>query len=206
MERVSRRKQDQLTETCAYFLYIYICFHSYLLDVTFLFIRVFFKECYSKNGSFHMHPYIIAKSFNSITHISSFLYLDDETMAPDNHNLKVLSVNVRGLGESAKRRDVFNYLKSKKCQIYCLQDTHFTSENEKRIRCEWGGECIFNSYRGNSRGVSILFSNDVQFDIKNVEKDDKGNFIGLNVEIDGKMYTLITIYGPNEDNPFFSIR
>ena len=48
-------------------------------------------------------------------------------------SVRILSVNCQGLGNIAKRTDVFNYLKKKQCNIYCLQDTHFTCENEKSI-------------------------------------------------------------------------
>ena len=44
--------------------------------------------------------------------------------------LKILSVNCQGLGSMEKRLDLFNYLKQKQCQIYCLQDTHTTKTSE----------------------------------------------------------------------------
>ena len=46
-------------------------------------------------------------------------------------SVRILSVNCQGLGNIVKRTDVFNYLKKKQCNIYCLQDTHFTRENER---------------------------------------------------------------------------
>lgn len=44
--------------------------------------------------------------------------------------VKIISVNCQGLGDVAKRRDVFNYFRSLKYNLYCLQDTHFTKDNE----------------------------------------------------------------------------
>ena len=35
------------------------------------------------------------------------------------------SMNVQGMGDIRKRRDVLNLLKAKQYNIYCLQDTHF---------------------------------------------------------------------------------
>ena len=43
-------------------------------------------------------------------------------------SLKILSVNCQGLRNTSKRRDVFDMLKSKNCNIYCIQDTHFTND------------------------------------------------------------------------------
>ena len=36
--------------------------------------------------------------------------------------LKICSMNVRGITDSIKRKDVFNWLKDKNYSIYCLQD------------------------------------------------------------------------------------
>ena len=41
-------------------------------------------------------------------------------------DIKILSVNVQGIGLLPKRTDILHYLKEKNCQIYCLQDTHFS--------------------------------------------------------------------------------
>lgn len=70
--------------------------------------------------------------------------------------LTVVSPNCQGLSDKLKRRDVFMYLRDKHYSIYCLQDTHFTPENEELIRNEWGYESYFNSYRSNARGVAIF--------------------------------------------------
>lgn len=82
-----------------------------------------------------------------------FLIMDNQ--------LKIASVNVRGLGNSQKRRDVFNYLRDLNASLYLLQDTHFIPENEFMIKNEWGLEAIFASFSSNSRGVAILFNNNI---------------------------------------------
>ena len=63
-----------------------------------------------------------------------------------NNILQIVSYNCQGLNSAEKRRDVFNYLKTKNCNIYCLQDTHFTEKDEPMIKNLWGGDCIFNSF------------------------------------------------------------
>ena len=67
-------------------------------------------------------------------------------MASEKNLITISSTNCRGLGEYTKRKDVFNYLRNKGHNIYCLQDTHFTKSMEPYIKAEWGGEIIFNSY------------------------------------------------------------
>ena len=43
-------------------------------------------------------------------------------------NLKISSINVRGLGNQHKRRDVMKYLKDMNYDIIFLQDTHLVEE------------------------------------------------------------------------------
>ena len=72
--------------------------------------------------------------------------------------LKILSFNVQGLGGIKKQKDVFNYLQNKNFDIVCLQDTHFTSDQEKHIRNRWEGSCFFSAApQSNARGVAIFF-------------------------------------------------
>ena len=78
---------------------------------------------------------------------------------------------------------------------------HFTKNYETAIRNQWGGECIFNSFVSNQRGVAILLSNNFEYKISNTKKDDCGNLLGVDIEIEGKTITLINIYGSNNDTP-----
>ena len=48
-------------------------------------------------------------------------------------DIRIMSYNVQGLQSTEKRIAVFKYIKNKNYDIYCLQDTHFTVENEKQI-------------------------------------------------------------------------
>lgn len=45
-------------------------------------------------------------------------------------NLNIGSFNVKGLADEKKRKEVFNWLREKKMNVYMLQETHFTKENE----------------------------------------------------------------------------
>lgn len=119
--------------------------------------------------------------------------------------LSLISVNVQGLGNFQKRRDVFQYLKQKQASIYFLQDTHFTKTEEKQIRSEWGYECLFSSYSTQSRGVCILFNNNFDFKVKSVDRDPNGNYLIVVINTMEKNIVLVNLYGPNTDNPQFYI-
>ena len=119
-------------------------------------------------------------------------------------SISICSVNVRGIREYAKRRDVFQYVKSLGCVRYCLVDTHFTSDMLHRVRAEWGSEVVLSYGTGNSRGVAILTSPGAPVIIHSAVSDDGGNYVIINVEFDGYFRcNLVVLYGPNEDRPSF---
>lgn len=48
------------------------------------------------------------------------------------NNITILSMNVRGLLSSIKKRlDIFNWVKNKNVSVVCFQETHSTNEVEK---------------------------------------------------------------------------
>ena len=112
-------------------------------------------------------------------------------------------MNTQGLGDKGKRKDVINFLKSRKYSICMLQDTHFTTAEEKYIRTQWGYECFFSCHNSQSRGVATFINNTFDCKINNIEQDNNGNLLILNCKICDKNITLINIYGPNRDSPTF---
>ena len=118
--------------------------------------------------------------------------------------ISIFSQNCRGgLSVATKRRDLFQYVRSKKFNIICLQDTHINPKLDAFIKSEWGYEAYFSSYTTNSRGVMVLLNNTFEHKVNRVKQDRNGNFLILDLNIDGKNITLVTLYGPNEDNPKF---
>ena len=66
-----------------------------------------------------------------------------------------------------------------------------------------GGEAVFSSFLTNERGVCILFSNDFEYKILQLKADWGGNYLLLDVEVERKRFTLVTVYGPNDNTPDF---
>ena len=119
-------------------------------------------------------------------------------------DLKIISYNTQGLQGIQKRIDVFDYIKSKNCHIYCLQDTHFTDEDEINIRDQWGNSnCIFSNYQSNAKGVAVFFGKELDYRIQRKIIDTNGNYIILDLTVHDQKLTLINLYGPNNDNPQF---
>ena len=121
-----------------------------------------------------------------------------------NSDLKISSLNVNGIGEFTKRKDVFCYLREKKHDIYFLQETHLKTEIENYIRASWGFDLWLAGRETNSDGVAILFNSSFEYKVHDIKRDPKGCYIALDVDILQKRMTLINIYGPSDrDNPEF---
>ena len=104
--------------------------------------------------------------------------------------LSILSLNCRGINSKQKRLNTFGYIKKLNADIYCLQDTHFTSKLTKEIYTEWNGECVLSIARSNARGVSILFKKNLQYIKHKTISDENGNFLLLDLTIDEKRFSL----------------
>ena len=72
-----------------------------------------------------------------------------------------------------------------------MQDTHFDLKLENCIRAEWGYKCYFASYNSSSRGVAVLFHNNLDFSVKKVYKDIAGNYIFVTVEMMDRDFLIV---------------
>ena len=120
-------------------------------------------------------------------------------------NITISSANTQGLGLHSTRKatDVLSYYKERKIDIVCLQDTHWVNSDEPQIRKIWGGNCLLNGNKTNARGVAILFGNNFEYTVINVDRDTEGNRIIVDIKLSTCSVRLINIYGPNHDNPDF---
>jgi len=112
-------------------------------------------------------------------------------------------MNARGLADPVKRRDVFEWLKEQNLSIVCLQDVHFKKSNLKMYEDEWGSQCEINAYTSESRGVAIMFRKGLDCKTEVVHRDETGNLLIVKIKIEHMEIILITLYGPNKDNPVF---
>ena len=56
---------------------------------------------------------------------------------------------------------------------------------------------------GGGGGVMRLMKNNFEYKVERVKTDKNGNYIILNIIIQGKRITLVNLYGPNQDYPNF---
>ena len=74
----------------------------------------------------------------------------------DGDNLKIVSLNVRGLGHFKKRRSIFSWARRTRADLVLLQETHSTAEIELKWQHECGGQILFSHGNSSSRGVAII--------------------------------------------------
>ena len=114
----------------------------------------------------------------------------------------LLSLNVRGLRDSKKRRETFRWLKrfhNGENNIIFLQETHTLAHDISLWEKEWGSKIYISDFRSNSRGVAILLPKNFNFVIDNVNISSDGRKIILNITNDQTSYCLINIYAPTQD-------
>ena len=91
---------------------------------------------------------------------------------------KICTFNCNGINNHKKRKDVFDYLRQQKCDIYFLQETHLTVDSERFLRSGWGFDCYLSGVETNKNSVAILFNNTFEYKIFEVFRDPDGSYIG----------------------------
>ena len=115
-------------------------------------------------------------------------------------DVKILTLNVNGLNNAAKRRNLMIYCISKNCDFYLLQETHCCDEIVDKWSKEWQtltrGNSLWNNGNHKKRGVAILTKKDLK--INEISKDKCGRILAANFLLKETTVRIINIYGPNE--------
>lgn len=112
----------------------------------------------------------------------------------------ILSLNVRGIRDQAKRRSIFLYLKDHNSKIYFLQETYSQPEDEIIWKNEWGGEIFFSHGSRHSKGVCILLHPTVQNKIDYSFSDKAGRIVLITCVLNSLKLSLVNIYAPNSQS------
>ena len=79
-----------------------------------------------------------------------------------------------------------------------MQETHSKDKVELKWKGEWRANSIWNHGLSNSRGVAILFSENLYYDISDITRDIPGRKISCKINVSGQhSLNLINVYLPN---------
>ena len=96
-------------------------------------------------------------------------------------NLKLQTRNVDGLRDTKKRQKLFQLLKNSEENIFLLQETHTTPEDESQWKKEWDGDILFSHGSSNSKGVATLIKNSINVKINKSIEDNDGRYVILDI-------------------------
>ena len=110
----------------------------------------------------------------------------------------ILSLNVNGLRNFDKRKNLFRKFKELKLDIICLQETYVTEDIVSKWKKEWGGELVYSVGTGRSKGQLILLGKHLSFDYDVIHCFDRLIIIKLNV--DNESIYIANAYAPHSTN------
>ena len=112
--------------------------------------------------------------------------------------IKTVTLNVRGLNRSTKRRSIFRWLHSQKAHFYFLQETYSDEKSKAFWEAEWGGKIFCSHGTKHSKGVMILPNPKYDIEVTKVEKDNNGRLIVLVTKMNDANLVLMNLYSPND--------
>uniref|UniRef100_A0A3P9LTX5 exodeoxyribonuclease III n=1 Tax=Oryzias latipes TaxID=8090 RepID=A0A3P9LTX5_ORYLA len=113
------------------------------------------------------------------------------------NDLSLMSWNVKGLNNTVKRRKILSFIKSKKCNIVFIQETHLSSK------------AVVSNHRAADRGstkskrVTTLINKRLQIQCIKQSKDEAGRMLLMLCDKQGNKVILVNVYVPNVDDPSF---
>ena len=117
------------------------------------------------------------------------------------------SINGQGLRSPDRRKLAFSYFNRNKFDIVFVQETHFTSEMEHQIQREWEGDVFFTHGTSSARGVAILFSSRLEYNVIQTRRDNEGRILNMLLNMDEHTLNFVNVYAPSTDTErriFFS--
>ena len=110
---------------------------------------------------------------------------------------KVVSLNVRGMRDQAKRRSIFSYLKDQKASIYFLQETYSELKDETIWQKRMGCQMYFSHGSRHSKGTCISIDLSITYNVQYSFSNNSGKIVLITVSINGQKVSFCNIYAPN---------
>ena len=115
-------------------------------------------------------------------------------------NLKIRSLNVRGIQCKQKRNLVFTELSKYQQDILLLQETHSTIFDEKHYKNKWGTNTFFSHGDSNSKGVCTIIPKHFPGKCELYHSDLEGRMLIVKLTLDEMEYYLFNLYFPTSNH------
>jgi exonuclease III len=115
-------------------------------------------------------------------------------------NLKIRSLNVRGIQSKQKRDLVFHELSKYKHDVILLQETHSTVFDEKIYKNKWGQNVFFSHGESNAKGVCTIIPQSFPGKCDLHYSDLEGRLLITKLTIDDKEFYVSNSYLPTSNH------
>ena len=115
--------------------------------------------------------------------------------------MHIASLNVIGIRNCNKRKNMFTWLNDQKFDIICIQETHCFKDDAFKWEREWkdigGGASFWKNNCSNAGGIAILLSNTKDTRNVNITCHDNGRIMLMTYLSEELRYVIFNIYAPN---------
>ncbi len=116
-------------------------------------------------------------------------------------NLRIASLNARGLGDKHKRNAVALWFNKQNIDILCCQETYCITDNEKSFYNSFSpfADEVKHSFTDSthSRGTAIITRKGSNIDIDNICRKENGRQIIINARYNLQNITIVNLYAPS---------
>lgn len=117
-------------------------------------------------------------------------------------NLKVGTLNCRGLNQLIKGKRIASFLKNSNLDVICLQETYLKSDRIFKQASKAFLSQFLASGSSKSRGVAILISDRLDFVCSDSELDPEGHYIFVKGTLNSENVIIASVYTPNNGQIF----
>ena len=109
----------------------------------------------------------------------------------------IINLNVNRLNAPTKRQRLAEWIQKQDPYICCLQETHLKTGDTYRLKVKGWKKIFLANGDQKKAGVAVLISDEIDFEIKAVKRDNEGDYIMIKGSIQEEDITIINIYAPN---------
>ena len=124
------------------------------------------------------------------------------------NRLKILTINVRGLGSAGKSSKIVQELTYLNCDVVLLQESHVSCKRQaEKFEKLWKGKCFWSFGTSKSAGVAVIFAPNFAGNFICFLFDSNGRILSLLIDFHNLYFNVVNIYSPNaasERKIFFS--